>query len=220
MLPTTPALLTAVLVLGGAVAAHAPDPPVPSPEGCEQPGGEKGRVFLTREEALEEIFPNVERVQIDEWSLDVEEVEVVESETGADVSGTCALTYRVCGADGALKGYAMVLDERGKYRPITFMVGVTPDLRVRGVEVMVYREDRGDEVRHDRFLRQYRGKGRKDPIRTHRDIVNVTGATISVRSLNRGVKRALATLDLVYGGEGAPEPRESRNAGVDGTGSS
>jgi hypothetical protein len=63
---------------------------------------------------------------------------------------------------------------------------------------MVYREDRGDEVGHRRFLRQYRGKRLSDPIRTHRDIVNVTGATISVQSLNRGVRRALATAEVLY----------------------
>lgn len=96
-------------------------------------------------------------------------------------------------------GYAEVLDERGKYRPITFLVGTDPDFAVRGVEVLVYREDRGDEVRHARFLRQYAGKTLADPIRTHRDIVNVTGATISVTSMNVGVRRALATLEAVYG---------------------
>lgn len=187
---------------------------------CQGPGEEDGRVFLTRDQAFREIFPDLDRVRVDEWRLDAADAEAVEAESGVAVERTCVLTYRVFGPDGALRGYAMVLDERGKYRPITFMVGVTTDLEVRGVEVMVYREDRGDEVRHDRFLRQYRGKERKDPIRTHRDIVNVTGATISVRSLNRGVKRALTTLGLVYGGDGGPGPRESRVLSVDGTGSS
>ncbi|MFB6239975.1 MAG: FMN-binding protein, partial [Gemmatimonadota bacterium] len=92
------------------------------------------------------------------------------------------------------------LEERGKYRPITMMVGIAPDFTVHGVEVMVYREDRGEEVRFDRFLQQYRDKDTGDPIRTYRDIMNVTGATISVHSVNDGVRRALHTVELLYGG--------------------
>jgi hypothetical protein len=91
----------------------------------------------------------------------------------------------------------MIAEEVGKYRPITILVGTTPDLRVKDVEVLVYRESRGGEVRHGRFLRQYRGKSAEDPIRTHRDILNVAGATLSVNALNLGVKRVLLCLQTL-----------------------
>ena len=89
-------------------------------------------------------------------------------------------------------------EEVGKYRPITFMVGVTPQLTVRDVAVMVYRESRGGDVKRKRFLSQYRGKSTRDPIDVGRDIINISGATISVRSVNAGVKRVLAELAALY----------------------
>jgi hypothetical protein len=138
-----------------------------------------GRVYLTPEQALVELFGRGVRAE-------------------GEPAGSGETTYRVYGPDGALRGYAMVLEEKGKYRPITFLVGTNPTLAVEGVEVLVYREDRGGEVRHARFLRQYEGKTIDDPIRTHRDIVNITGATISVNALNAGVRRALETLARAY----------------------
>jgi Na+-translocating ferredoxin:NAD+ oxidoreductase RnfG subunit len=111
----------------------------------------------------------------------------------------CVVVSRVLVGRGALRGYAVVTEEIGKYRPITFMVGATPDLAVRDVEVLAYRESRGGEVKRKRFLSQYRGKRAADPIDVNRDIVNISGATISVRSLNAGVKRVLAELTLLYG---------------------
>lgn len=141
-----------------------------------------GRVYLTPEQALVEVFGDGVRAE-------------------ADPNPGREVTYRVYGPGGTLVGYAMVLDEKGKYRPITFLVGTDATLSVEGVEVLVYREDRGGEVRHGRFLRQYEGKTRADPIRTHRDILNITGATISVNALNAGVKRALDTLARTYGGD-------------------
>ena len=109
---------------------------------------------------------------------------------------------RVLDGSGSLRVYYVITDEIGKYRQITFMVGVTPDLRVRDVAVMVYRESRGGEVRRKRFLSQYRGKTAGSAIDVGRDIINISGATISVRSLNAGVKRVLAELTALYGPSG------------------
>lgn len=157
-----------------------------------------GRVFLTEDQALEEIFGEGVRAEPDRARLDAASVRRIAETSGSSAVSAGPDTRRVY-RGGRLVGYAMVLEERGKYRPITFMVGVDPAFAVEGVEVLVYREDRGDEVRHGRFLRQYRDKTIEDPIRTHRDIVNITGATISVTSMNVGVRRALGTLEAVYG---------------------
>ena len=92
-------------------------------------------------------------------------------------------------------GYAVVAEEVGKFYPITFLVGVDTDLSVKGVRVLVYRESHGGGVRRIRYLRQYRGKSLSDPIRRHRDIINISGATLSVDALNRGVKKVLFLLN-------------------------
>ena len=96
-----------------------------------------------------------------------------------------------------LLGYSVVTEERGKYRPITMLVGVDTSGRVAGVQILAYRESRGGEVAREYFLRQYRGKAVGDPIRLNRDIINISGATISVQSVNAGVRKVLALLAWV-----------------------
>jgi len=174
-------------------------PPVEAARPLPAAGDPRDHVLVGRVQALREIFGDLGRVVEDHWRLSAGDARNLEARADDRVPDRTPTTLRVYGPGGNLRGYAMVLDEKGKYRPITFLVGVGPDLAVRGVEVLVYREDRGGEVRYPRFLDQYRGKMAADPIRTHRDIVNITGATISVHALNDGVRRALATLELLYG---------------------
>ena len=104
---------------------------------------------------------------------------------------------------GQAGGYAVVMNEIGKSEPITFMVGMTPEGKVTDVVVMVFRENRGWEVKEKRFLNQFHGKSAKNSIRVNEDIINYTGATLSSKALARGVKRALLLLDTFY-------PRELR----------
>ena len=98
----------------------------------------------------------------------------------------------------AVLGYAVIVDEIGKHRPITFVVGIGADHKIKDVALMVYREAYGGEVRDRRFLQQYRGKELKDPLLPFRDIQNVSGATLSVEAIGRGSKKALALVESAY----------------------
>jgi Na+-translocating ferredoxin:NAD+ oxidoreductase RnfG subunit len=81
---------------------------------------------------------------------------------------------------------------------MTYMVGITPSGKVSQVEMLIYRESRGADIRKPRFMYQYKGKQSDDPIRINRDIINITGATMSVRSASAGVKRALVLTEELY----------------------
>ena len=82
-----------------------------------------------------------------------------------------------------------VLDVIGRDHPIT--VGVIVDNSgIQALSVLVYRESRGWEVRHDFFTKQFDGiqlKGKK----LDRRIDGITGATLSVRALQRAARLAL-----------------------------
>ena len=154
-------------------------------------------VFLTEEEALKLMFPKSERIrkdvirptpetkaQIEErigWKFPEEGFEVHIGETGAHIDG-----------------YVMVQNTIGKHKPLTYMVGVDTRGRVSNVELLVFREARGSEVRTKRFNSQYEGKTISDPVRINKDIINISGATMSVRSLSAGVKRVLVLVDEFY----------------------
>ena len=156
-------------------------------------------VLLTREQAVKEVFPEVARTTEERPVLAPTKKRALEASLGRRIAEDTIEVIKVYDVRGTFRGYAVVTEEIGKYRPITFIVGATPELRVRDVAVMVYRESRGGDVKRKRFLSQYRNKSVKDPIDVGRDIINVSGATISVRSINAGVKRALAELTALYG---------------------
>lgn len=157
-------------------------------------------VLLTHDQALHEIFPHAARTSVERRAIAPALKQRLHEQLGRFVEEDTVVVERVFDRSDGFRGYAVVTEELGKSQPITFMVGVTPDLKVRDVAVMVYRESRGGDVKRKRFLSQYRGKTVKDPIDVGRDIINISGATISVRSLNAGVKRVLAELTALYGG--------------------
>jgi len=182
--------LAGMLILAtGAVPAAASDP--------EAPPAMEEKVYLTVPEALRETFPKAERFE--ERSLAVpDSVKArLEASLGGPVAEDTVIVHTAVAADGAVLGHAVVSEEVGKYRPITFMVGTTPDLRVERVTILVYRESHGGEVRRDRFLNQYRGKTAASPLRRNQDIINISGATLSVRALNFGVRKVLGLLDAL-----------------------
>lgn len=156
------------------------------------------QVYLTPGQARQKIFPGAADFAVEVRPIPAALKAGVEKELGRVFDEDSLEVYIAFDQDRALLGYAIISEEIGKYRPITFMVGITADFKVGQVAVLVYRESRGSEVRRSRFLRQYRGKSPADPIRINRDIINVTGATMSVRALNFGVKKVLILTKLLY----------------------
>ncbi len=147
--------------------------------------------YLSREEALLEVFPSSVTYVVETITLSDAQIREAEAELYRKI-GERTVEVTLCyDAEDRLLGYAVISDEQGKYRPITFIVGIEPHFKVNKVAIMVYREDRGGEVRMPRFLYQYRGKSIDDPLRVNRDIVNISGATISARAITDGVKKVL-----------------------------
>lgn len=107
------------------------------------------------------------------------------------VEGDTAL--RVTRSDSLL-GFAVVRSVRGKDQPITFLVAIDPQDRLKDVDILVYREPYGGEVAYEAWRRQFRGKSAADPLQVGRDIRSISGATISVHAVTAGVRRALADL--------------------------
>jgi Na+-translocating ferredoxin:NAD+ oxidoreductase RnfG subunit len=91
-------------------------------------------------------------------------------------------------------GYAVLDSEVGLHEPIDLGVRFDVSGKVDRVEIVEYREAYGDEVRSERFRKQFVGKSAGDPIIAGRDIDIVTGATYSSKSVALGVKRDVLVL--------------------------
>jgi Na+-translocating ferredoxin:NAD+ oxidoreductase RnfG subunit len=154
--------------------------------------------LLTQDQALKVVFPKSESVQTEKKTLNDQQRQELENNTGLRFPESEYPTF-LARTRGEADGYAVILNEIGKHEDITFIVGVSPKGKVLEVAVMEYRESRGGEVREQRFLSQFKGKTSSDPIRVNQDIVNYTGATLSSYAISRGVRRALALTHLFYG---------------------
>jgi len=154
--------------------------------------------YLSTTEAIQTVFPDAARVVHDDVDLSAAEVNEIREVVGERLRRRRFRTLLGITEDGRLDGYAVIHEEIGKFKYFTFIVGVEPDGSVRRVAVMVYRESRGGEVARRRFLGQYDGKTTGDPIRLNRDVLNIVGATMSVRSLNTGVRKVLALVESLY----------------------
>lgn len=85
---------------------------------------------------------------------------------------------------------AWILEEIGKEEPITVGI-VVDDGKIELVRVLVFRESRGDEVRHPFFTEQFQGATLQPDKRLDRPIDGITGATLSVRALTKLARIAL-----------------------------
>ena len=164
---------------------------VASPLGAET-------VFLKPSEALKLIFKDSKEIVSESKTLTVEEMGRFEKKLGQPVVKD-RWNFYIAKTDSRIDGYAVIDNEVGKTEPITFLTAVTPEGRVKAVEVLVYREPIGGEVKDKRFLKQYNGKTMADPVRTGQDINNISGATLSSRAISRGVKRDLVLWNHFYG---------------------
>ncbi|MBS0171238.1 MAG: FMN-binding protein [Nitrospira sp.] len=154
-------------------------------------------VFLTEEDAIKLMFPKSERIRKELLTIPADKKAIVENRIGWKFPEESFEVY--LGETGThIDGYALVQNTIGKHKPMTYMVGVDAHGVVSNVELLVFREARGSEVRTKRFNVQYEGKSVLDPVRINKDIINISGATMSVRSMTAGIKRVLVLVDEFY----------------------
>lgn len=96
-----------------------------------------------------------------------------------------------------------ILEEIGKEKPITVGFVVKGSI-IANVKVLIFRESRGDEVRHSFFLDQFRGATLESSRQLDRNIDGISGATLSVRALIKLSRLALYLHNQSGVDDGAP----------------
>tara|TARA_B100000131_G_scaffold320125_1_gene367493 strand:+ start:413 stop:985 length:573 start_codon:yes stop_codon:yes gene_type:complete len=151
--------------------------------------------YATKQEALAKSFS--ESTQFEEIlvTFNQQEIETLNKKIGWKINETEFKLIKAISKENNEIGYAMVLHEKGKYHPITFLVAVTTDYKIKNIVVMIYREKIGKGVRKKRYLKQYKDKTKKDPLIVDYDIMGLSGATISSWSITAGAKKALIIIE-------------------------
>ncbi|MDA8640155.1 FMN-binding protein [Flavobacteriaceae bacterium] len=91
-------------------------------------------------------------------------------------------------------GYAFIGTAPSKTDSFEYLVLLNKDLVIIKAKVLVYREDYGGEIGSRRWLSQFISKDSSSKLSYGEEIVPISGATISVRSMTSSINHFLQSL--------------------------
>ena len=163
----------------------------------EPPENYKLQIFTEEEEALAKIFAGCDRIESEFLTFTSEGQKYFKELLKRPDIETTFQVY--IGKKGnVIDRYAIITEEMGCFHPITWILSADAEGRILDIAVMIYRESRGHEVSRKRFLKQFEGKSIINSFSPNKDIIKITGATVSVQAVCRGVKKMLAFINEFY----------------------
>ncbi len=100
--------------------------------------------------------------------------------------------------DTNLIGYAYLSKAPSKTAEFDYLVLLDKDLIVVKSKVLMYREEYGGEIGSKRWLKQFIGKKGGDHLKYGDNIMAISGATISVRSMTNAMNDLLESLKILH----------------------
>lgn len=147
--------------------------------------------YLSVAQAQQVLFPEADRFVDAAVELSDDQRKAIEDKSGVRQRWKKQAVWRAEKA-GQLVGWFIIDEVVGKHEFITYAAGLTSDGKVRGIEILVYRETHGYQVRNPEWRHHFEGKTLSDPFKLEQDIPNIAGATLSCKNVTNGVKRLLA----------------------------
>ncbi|MEW6560121.1 MAG: FMN-binding protein [Pseudomonadota bacterium] len=156
--------------------------------------------YLTVEQAQKALFPDAERFVAAPVQLSAAQKAAIEERSGLKQRWDRQEVWRA-ERGGKLLGWFIVDDVVGKHEFIRYGTALLPQGKVRGIEVMIYRETHGDQIRQASWRKSLEGKTLADPFKLDQDVPNISGATMSCRNVMNGVKRLLVLQQVALQGD-------------------
>jgi thiamine biosynthesis lipoprotein len=166
--------------------------------------------LLTKEKALEEMFPDIDEVVTETRVMTVDEIAAIKGRLDGklvyyqkgskskDVQEKTEITLYFGMKDGEKIGVAMIEEQPGKWGPVEYIIAMDNGSgKVKNMAVMSYKEKRGRPIARRNFLKQFFGKGSDDPLKVRKDIRAISGATISSDATCFAVKKVIAIYETV-----------------------
>ncbi|UPS91630.1 MULTISPECIES: FMN-binding protein [unclassified Bizionia] len=137
-----------------------------------------------------------------ENTFDIETFSFKEKVISPSVAKTLPATFETDNffeikTENKLLGYAYVNKAPSKTDDFDYLVLLDTDLVIVKTKVLAYREDYGGEIGSKRWLKQFIGKTQNDELKYQQNIVAISGATISVRSMTNAVNNLLKSLKIL-----------------------
>lgn len=167
-------------------------------------------VLLTKEDALKEVFFSGAEIEKETKELTGATLARIKERLGgnliytqegsesAAVESQTKIDFYFAKKDGERRGVAIIDVEPGKWGPVEIITAMTTDAVVKNVRVLSYQEQRGQPIARASFMNQYNGKTSKSPLTVDKDIIPISGATISSRAATFTVRKAIVIYEEVY----------------------
>lgn len=155
-----------------------------------------GQVYMTRTQALQRAFPEAKSFLERRHVLAKKEKALLEKKLQRKLAERGYLCWLALDAKDRPLGFVVMTAEVGRTEPFFLMLALDCKGSLRHLDVLEYREPRGSEVRHQTFLRRFRGVDRQNVVRKLRRMPVIPGATLSCHAVNRAVKKALVLHEI------------------------
>lgn len=103
--------------------------------------------------------------------------------------------------EGKILGYAFVDKAPSKTDEFDYLILLDKNLIIAKTKVLIYREDYGGEIGSKRWLKQFIGKKSSDKLKYRKDIIAISGATISANSMTVAINIFLQNLAILHKNE-------------------
>ena len=147
------------------------------------------RIFKKVQKELVKTYDNKELTLVEIMVNDT-----VNAQLGKKI--TPATLYQVVAAKTVI-GFAYVGTAPSKTDHFDYLIILDKELIIKKSKLLVYREDYGAEIGSRRWLKQFNGKSSKDQLKYRRDIMAISGATISALSMTQAINQFLADLNIL-----------------------
>ena len=95
-------------------------------------------------------------------------------------------------------GYAYVDKAPSKTDEFDYLILLDKNLIIAKTKVLIYREDYGGEIGSKRWLKQFIGKNASNTLKYEKDIIAISGATISASSMTIAINTFLQNLSILH----------------------
>lgn len=162
------------------------------------PAAGGAEVYLSRSEALEQAFPDAERVEERTVILDEAQVAAVEELAKAPLESRLVKIYEGR-RDGAACGYAFIDVHTVRTLPEAFLVVISPAGAVRQLRLLAFYEP-PEYAPAEGWLDQFDRRELDDQLRLGGEIHGIAGSTLSSRAVTSSVRRSLALFQVLVQG--------------------
>lgn len=123
-------------------------------------------------------------------------IKEIEKTVGQRFFRNSLYTWKVTDNKG-LVGYAILDNVIGKSLPITFLVIFDPYGTILSTSVVKYRESIGGEISNWKWNQQFEGRNHESSFSIGKDIDGISGATISVSAMTKGIQKLTILFELI-----------------------